>query len=542
MKANKNNRIFVKQWLELKPYDNQVITDIYYIKIANEIRNTISNRESIVLSKYLNEEEVNILACFLASYFEDIISETNIWNTFTNYHYKLYNKKLPFFNISEYYENEINEPDVSFLIWYFLNTIQEDKFISPFNDFIQNTASKVMSILEKEYEYAPENLHLKSFYELVVNESDYYKVRNLINTILFKTYLFFPDTYQKLKHQEKELTDKKDLNLLMYLRENRDNFIHKTHTRLLALKGNEWAAELLWEKHPITSDLLNISQRIKGYFFYKGQDDSIIRIEHIASGKSFELTKKSFDHYSSLKEIDTIIYLGIVQWQNEWWFSGISTQIPFNPDFVIDEKNSLESRMETNFLDHKEKETEDMLKAQMDSFLKLNNGSQIAFMKSENLNDFVKQTVEHFNESLNLTEKEKQDAKKRARKDGFFGAENKEEIAGTNEFESCLYFFNPKTGGEIALGINSAFPLENNPFYNTEESENDVLHLFMAENLSAELAMFCINKCKDKVPFLKEGIGKQYMEDIDFLLRFWKKEFYHSRPSITFYGQIKASR
>ena len=37
MKANKNNRIFAKQWLELKPYDNQVITDIYYIKTVTNI-------------------------------------------------------------------------------------------------------------------------------------------------------------------------------------------------------------------------------------------------------------------------------------------------------------------------------------------------------------------------------------------------------------------------------------------------------------------------------------------------------------------------
>lgn len=537
MKVNKKNRIFIKEWLELKPYDNQVVTDNYYVKIADKIRNTILNQDTLILLEYLNEKELNMLACFLSSYFEDIISETNIWNTFTNLHSKLYNKKLPFFNTSEYYENEINEPDVSFLIWYFLNTIQEDTFISPFNDFIQHTASKVMSIFENEYEYAPENLHLKLFYEIDDNESDYYKVRHLIDTILFRTYLFFPDTYQKLKHQEKELIDKKDSNLLMYLNENRDLFIHKTRTRLLALKGNEWAAELLREKLPISTDLLNISQKINGYFLYKGQDDKNIHIEHIASGKSFNLTKKSFDHYSSLKKIDTIIYLGIVQWQNEWWFSGVSAQIPFNLNLVSKEKKSLKSRMETDFLDHKEKETDKLLKAQMDSFLKFNNGSLIAFMKSEKLNEFIKQTIEHYNKSLNLTEKEKRDAEKRARKDGLFSVENEEEIEDMDESETCLYFFNSKTGGEIAFDINSAFPLENNPYYIAEESENDVLHLLMTENLSSELAMYCIDNCKDKLIFFKEGIGKKYLEDIDFLLRFWKKEYYLSKPSITFYGE-----
>jgi hypothetical protein len=59
----------------------------------------------------------------------------------------------------------------------------------------------------------------------------------------------------------------------------------------------------------------------------------------------------------------------------------------------------------------------------------------------------------------------------------------------------------------------------------------------MDESLSTELAMFCIDNCKNKLSFFNKGIEKKYLDDIDFLLRFWKKDYYHTKPSITFTGQ-----
>ncbi|MGD8779858.1 MAG: DUF3843 family protein [Ignavibacteria bacterium] len=533
-------RIYIKQWLELKPYDKQTSTDSYYLKLSNNIKTTLMKGYSYDLEIYLGEEGSDLMSCFLASYFEDIISETNVWNSFINYHSKLYNKKLPFYNTDEYYENEINEQDISFLVWYFLNTFQEEKFVTPFNDFIIDIASEVMQVLEKEYEFAPENKHLKSFYNIDKDEDDYYIMRHFIDRILFNTYLFFPDTSLKLEEQEYELIEqteeKTDEDTLMYLREHRDSFLHKNCTRLLSLKGNEWAAEILGEEHPASTGLLNMSQRIRGFFLYKGQDEQNIFLEHIASGKKFELTKKSYDRYSELEEIDTIMFLGIVQWKNEWWFSGISFQTEFDPNLVLDEKNSLSSRMEVNFLDHNQQDTANVLQEQQDAFLTFNNGSPIAFMRSGKINDFYESYIEYFNNSLNLSKKEMEQAENRAKKEGYFGEKNKEKPDFTEISETGLFFFNPKTGVEIALGVNSAFPLKNNPFYNIKESEGDILHLLMSEEMSTELVKYCIDNCKTKLPFFKDDIGKEYLEDIDFLLRFWKKENYHSKPSLTYTG------
>lgn len=536
---SKNKNIFIKQWLELKPYEKQTATDAYYLKLCNDIKKAITSKHLFILSEYFDTEHIDFLSCFLVSYFEDIISETNIWNSFIKKHHSLYNKKLPFYNTNEYYDEEINEQDISFLIWYFFNTAQTDKFINSDNYFFAEMASKVMVVLDEAYEYAPENKDLKTFYQIDENESDFYVARNLIDTVLFKTYLFYTDTLLDLREKEAKILEEieDEEHIMHYLNENRDLTLHTSHTRILSLTGKEWVSNILGEKHSLSDDFLKISKKISGYFLYKGQDERDIFLEHIASSKKFNLTKKSFDHHQSLKEVDSILYMGIAMWRDEWWFSGVFFQSEFNPDLILDEKNSMESRMAVNFLDHQTQEIDDIINSQLEAFKDYNNGSPIAFMPSDKIESFVRSYTEYFNKSLNLSAKEKAKAKQRAREDGFFGTDDKQPPDYSEVSETGLVFFNPKNGVEIALAVNSAFPLAENNFFEIEKSTEHIMRLLFTEELSTELAMYCIDNCKTKLPFFNEGEGKKLLDDINFLLRFWKKNSYHTIPSITFTGK-----
>jgi len=532
------NRIYIKQWLDLKPYDKQTPTDNYYLTISNKIYKVLYSPDSFILLMYIEKHDLEVLSCFLASYFEDIISETNVWNTFTTIHQKLYNKKLPFYNTDEYFDKEINIQDIAFLIWYFLNLLQDEKYINPNNDFIAKIAARVMLVLDEAYEFAPENEHLKPFYLLPESESDFYIVRSCIDNILFKTWLFYPDTALMLAEQEMELIEENDdENLMHYLQETRDTLLHTKHTRLLSLKGKEWAANILGENHPLSNDLLNISQRIKGFFFYKGQNNDDIFIEHIASGKKFNLSKKSFDHAHLLTAVDTIMFIGIVMWQNEWWFSGVYFQNEFNADLVLDEKNSMESRRHVNFLDHDSKNIQETLSLQLNAFLDYNKGTPIAFMPSAEIEQFVKNYIEYFNSTLNLSKAEIEDARKRTSNDGYFGDENKEEIDFAEKADTGLVFFNQNSGVEIAFNFNETLPFKNNRWYNPEVDGGEILDLFISEETSKELVEYCIKHCKNKLPFFKTTSGKLYLKDIDFLLRFWKRNNYFSLPAITLTGK-----
>ena len=535
-----NSKVYIKDWLALKPYDKQTATDIYYLGICNKVKKAlISNRYSLLMQQVLSKNDTNMLACFLTSYLEDLISGTNIWRSFVKMHLKMYQKQLPFYELNHYVEEEINVEDIYLLMWYFLNSIQRDRIISPFNEYIIEVADVIIDIFDNVWEYAPENNYLKTFYEIDEHEDDFYVARKLIDTLLFKTYLFYPDSALSLQKLEEEIFEKyKDENLLMYLNENRAITLHNTYTRLLSLKGRDWITEILGQEHSLYNDYLNISKKVVSFFLYKGQDDSTIFLEHVATGMKFDLTKKSFDHTDTLKVVDTILYLGIVKWKDEWWFSGIYFQTPYDAKLVADEKNSLESRSAVNFVDPRTKDNDEMMKNQLSVFKELNNGKQIAFMPLVKINKFIKDYTEAYNNSLKLSKKEQKETIERANADGFFGKTDNHIDFPEGE-ETGLVFFNEKSGVEVALGINSAFPLSWNPFYNEEESDEHVWYLMTEAHLSKELTMYCIDNCKDKLPFFKTNIGQIYLKDIDFVLRFWKKRNYYSEPLITHTGKIR---
>src|SRR5690606_23538032 len=249
-------------------------------------------------------------------------------------------------------------------------------------------------------------------------------------------------------------------------------------------------------------------------------------------------TKKSFDHSDSLVEVETIMFLGISRWKQEWWFSGTYFQQAFDPDLILDEKNSLESRKEVAFLDFQIDAAKKILHSQFEAFKQCNNGSQIAFLPKKSIQEFYQNYFEYYNSTLDLPEVEIKAANQRLKDTGFFNTKTGENIF-PEAAETGLVFFNPSGGCEFAFFINSAFPMASNPYFNEADSEEHLMILLMNEGLSTELAYYCIDNCKNKLSFFKEGVGKKYLDDIDFLLRFWKKSNYYKTPSLTFNGQRK---
>ncbi|NJM15547.1 MAG: DUF3843 family protein, partial [Bacteroidales bacterium] len=196
-----DNRIYIQWWLRLKPYTKQVLTDTYYLGLSNKIKQALEEGGGgYVLGSYLHNDDMNLLCCFFGflhgrySFRNQHMAALSV-----NQHQAHYGKKTSIFNDQmNHFDDEINQQDVTFLIWYFLNTVQEEKFISPYNDFLLDAAHDVMPILDEEYEYAPENEHIKQYYALNENETDYYKARKFIDTVLFSSYLLFTDTGLKI--------------------------------------------------------------------------------------------------------------------------------------------------------------------------------------------------------------------------------------------------------------------------------------------------------------------------------------------------------
>ena len=111
-------KIFSKDWLQLHPYAQSTTIDGYYTNIANRIYDILVATELI---NSFEENEAKQTALRLAAYFEDVISQTNIWRAFITSFKEDYGHYLPFFTTSDhYYEDELNRVDIDFLLWIYL--------------------------------------------------------------------------------------------------------------------------------------------------------------------------------------------------------------------------------------------------------------------------------------------------------------------------------------------------------------------------------------------------------------------------------------
>lgn len=522
----KKNKIYIKQWLNIKPYQKQVKTDFYYLNLCNKVKDvlTIVNNDINVIDLF--DEDIDLISCLLVSYFEDIISQTNIWPTFVRLHDKMYGKKLPFYDTSEYFANEINEQDIIFLLWYFIYIFTEEIEDEPFNKYSIIAASKVMKIFDEEYGSAPENEELKQIYSIDEAETDYYEVRKFIDKIAFNTYLFFPDTGMELISQIEGIIEKNEgesENYLMGMMNDwRDSYLFKLNTKLLSLKSFEWAAEILGEEHALFNDLKNIGNKFNSYFINKSEDDKDIILEHISTSREFRVTKKSINEPERFKEKDTVVIMGLANWMGEWWFSGMLAVMSKKDSIkVIEDKKTAEESIRDLPYTNKEKENaKTFLLEQEEAFLKFNNEKYIAFVKEGELNNFIEDYTNFFNKSKGRPEKGK-------------SGRSKKSMDFKDSGEGAVVFFNPKSGVEIAF-VNNAFTAKENKYFDEYESAEETYHLLYSKETSAELANYCIDNYKDKLGFFKTDFGKIFLENSDFLLRFWKGSSYHSKPEISF--------
>jgi hypothetical protein len=533
----KKGKLFISDWLKMKPYDAYNSVDLEYLVVANKIHQVLKDFDFLTITLQVDFEELKEIAVFLTSYLEDLVSDTNIWNTFVKIHNDKFHKPVPFYNsehfeVDEYIVGELNFIDVKFLIWYFLNMQNKERFLSPYDEYLNYLAIEVYEILDEDYEYISANDKLKQHYYLKDN-CDYYEYRSVAQRFLFDNYLIGVDAKKELLRQVSAIEFDPTAEVGNYharlINSITDKITISYRTYLLAFRGNEWMTALVGENHNRYKMIETLSEKLCSYFFYEKTIGNYHVFKHVATDKLFELNAESYNGKLNEKA-DTIYYIEMVNWNSEWILSGVSMQLPFNADLILDEKNSFEARNAiSNLKLHKEENTS-ILKKQFNYFIKYF-GSQIVFLDKENLQNTMDTFYQSYNEQLTAGNLQTiEDVKKRQREKGFSRHGN--DISKVQSDESIILFFNPNAGYEIYSYIAETIPDSKNQFF--KEEDRDLVKLILFSNeFSTEFSTFFINSYAKKLEFFNEGTGKLYLNDLDFLMRFWKNSKFVSKSTIT---------
>ena len=537
-KQENDDVIYLEQWLSFHPYQRPVQSDYYYLKLSNEIYAILKDDFDITESEYSAEETKN-LACFLSCYFEDVISGPGLWRTFIGQVKELYGTWLPFYEpvngrffTDEYLPEEINYADVNFLLWYFFSKSESDEdLISPEYMIDSYLPGKVFDILERRYETAPENPQLKQFYLLDPGQTAFSDVNKKLRWIVLDSWLLFFTGFEMDRMIEDNLEEEDEESLPEDTREEfvydlSDTYALSICTSLLAMQGKEWLARLLGADHPLHRDILEMGEKKTGHYLFTKREGEYLLFRHLSTGTVLNVNTLSMTPPLDAVPGTTVIYAGFTLWRGSWWFSGSLAK--FGDDPVLAEKLSNMEHEAMLFREEPEWKSGDP-EGQHRAFLEYNRGKLMAFVESrKEAERFIRSFYLHYNESLGLPGRKKRERKQMILTD----IRDTDAVLDTAfEFDEPtpgMIFFNPEHGIEAVSGYIGFIPDPDNPWYDPDESADGAMDLLYSLRISGRWVHYILDEYDiPGLAFPGEGGGEMLMENLDFMLRFWKESYYY---------------
>ena len=438
-------KIYPKKWLELHPYKQTNSVDQYYVGIANEIHKRLYS--STIADAFEEEENIRYTSLCLAAWFEDVISQTGIWQAFTAECRKRYGAYLPFYPIKgDYFPDEINLEDIRFLLWHHIQYLCRGiSAINPENPGIEQTAQEIYGLLAEEYETAPENERMQEFlYHSAMGEEDFFRYREILDWFHYQCYFNIENVAQCRDEAERLLDDEKITpemaETLIYA--TRTSLTFKGRRNLLSLTSPEWLA-LIGKAHPEHQLWGKVKARENSCYLLEKEDDEFLYVKDLCSEDEgeFKITKKSLN-LSAIRSREagkSTLICELIYFGNAWWQCGMLLENKYDQKMAeyVDDLTK-----------QKEKTNE---KATFHDFIKASGGKSFVFCQSqEEISDFL----------LN--------------KMGY-GLKEDLDIPRIHTETGAMLMANPHTGLHIQFKLCECIKSPDNPNYNKEEAEKNAI-------------------------------------------------------------------
>ena len=493
-------KIYPKKWLELHPYKQTNSVDQYYVGIANEIHKRLYS--STIADAFEEEENIRYTSLCLAAWFEDVISQTGIWQAFTAECRKRYGAYLPFYPIKgDYFPDEINLEDIRFLLWHHIQYLCRGiSAINPENPGIEQTAQEIYGLLAEEYETAPENERMQEFlYHSAMGEEDFFHYREILDWFHYQCYFNIENVAQCRDEAERLLDDEKITpemaETLIYA--TRTSLTFKGRRNLLSLTSPEWLA-LIGKAHPEHQLWGKVKVRENSCYLLEKEDDRYLYVKDLCSEDKgeFKITKKSLN-LSAIRSREvgkSTLICELIYFGNAWWQCGMLLENKYNQKMAeyVDDLTK-----------QKEKTNE---KAAFHDFIKASGEKSFVFCQSqEEISDFLLNKMDY-----NL-------------KEGL-------DIPRINTENGAMLMADPHTGLHIQFKLCECIKSPDNPYYNKEEAEKNAI-MFIVNPDVIPYQLSCILQDEGMLPdaYLNSLQGKEYGQEFIRKNAHFLTDYFHYR-------------
>ena len=493
-------KIYPQKWLELHPYKQTNSVDQYYVGIANEIHKRLYS--STIADAFEEEENIRYTSLCLAAWFEDVISQTGIWQAFTAECRKRYGAYLPFYPIKgDYFPDEINLEDIRFLLWHHIQYLCRGiSAINPENPGIEQTAQEIYGLLAEEYETAPENERMQEFlYHSAMGEEDFFRYREILDWFHYQCYFNIENVAQCRDEAERLLDDEKITpemaETLIYA--TRTSLTFKGRRNLLSLTSPEWLA-LIGNAHPEHQLWGKVKARENSCYLLEKEDDEFLYVKDLCSEDEgeFKITKKSLN-LSAIRSREagkSTLICELIYFGNAWWQCGMLLENKYDQKMAeyVDDLTK-----------QKEKTNE---KATFHDFIKASGGKSFVFCQSqEEISDFL----------LN--------------KMGY-GLKEDLDIPRIHTETGAMLMANPHTGLHIQFKLCECIKSPDNPNYNKEEAEKNAIMFIVTPDI-IPYQLSCILQDEGMLPdaYLNSLQRKEYGQEFIRKNAHFLTDYFHYR-------------
>ena len=344
MKLFKQDKVFMSDWLKLKPYSNPNLQyDNFYLNLCNEVYEILKSEEDFFENQAMEREQIKQLACMIVSYYEDFISEIGIWNAFIEHNKNTIGEYLPFYS-SENYSNEyINWQDITYLIWHYTTKwYDETVYPADYKVFV-NSGKEIFELLEEYIDDSPAT----SQYDKLLTikpDSDFFDFKSTLNWFSTEAYTMGIEFGNHIKDQLESLSIKERLtsNFGVLVYQFKEAFLYRKRSSFGALNATEWLAAVCRCSEDKKQEIRELSERHYKHFVYEGTESKdFFKFRHYVTEKEYLVFKESFQAgISKIKQGD-ICEMHLIKWDKKWWLSGAMMSYPQNSN----DKNLKELKM-----------------------------------------------------------------------------------------------------------------------------------------------------------------------------------------------------
>lgn len=488
---------FFPQSLMSESHPNQMrcSTDNDYARFGNKLLNSLHELRIPDVSN----DELQEIAEVLTLYYEDVVSDVGVWQTFTHKMKELYNRPVPFYDTDSkpYYDDEPNEADICFLIWNTFLGLRPDKIENPINPAIFDMARVTLQLMDDDFEQMPINEELKDFFAECSFADDFYTMRDVEKWVMADCFLtrnlnIMMDVASTFMESDTEELGEETMKRMFYT-----EFVHRicfTKMGPLALYAKEWLAAIMHHNGAHKAAKLVEQQEERELMPYSAVviNDEYEMVD--VRGKVIRSRIADFEFLHNSKERKRYIFGEFVKYDNRWMPNGSVLQTD-SPEKMEEEKKKRKQEAHAGVPNYKK-------------LLKQNDGSPLFYFKDyDALLTFEKDVM------------------------GLKGLDSPNLVCPAEYRHTNWTLFLPAAdkGFDAYPDIADCICDPHNPFYNSNVEPTTVLD--MAISIDSDLLFHCMKHNLLPNAGLKSRFGKEagikvVQDNFDFVMRALRRENY----------------